>query len=113
MKTPERRQAFSGVVGEQLTLIDPPPFSPQFPPASSLSHTALKLLLSGRPLTHPEFEDLTGSWRLGAYICTLRELCWPVQTNDIPSPSPDCPDRVIAEYLMPSWAINAVGADHE
>ena len=53
MKTPERRQASSGVVGEQLNLIDPPPFSPIWPSPSSLPGKALTLLLAGRTLTHP------------------------------------------------------------
>lgn len=112
MKTPDRRQADSGVVGEQLNLIDPPPFSPQLPPHSTLTAIALDVLLTGRTLTHPEFEDLTGSWRLGAYICELRELQWPVETHEIVSPSKDHPDRVIARYAMPQWVISEVGGQH-
>lgn len=106
MKNPERRQATSGFVGEQLNLIDPPPFSPVFPPPASLTAEALRLLLTGRTLTHPEFEDITGSWRLGAYICTLREMGWPVITIEIPAPTAECPDRYIAKYVMPQWAID-------
>lgn len=42
MKTPERRQASSGV-GEQLHLIEPPPFSPTYPPRSSLPGRAVAM----------------------------------------------------------------------
>jgi hypothetical protein len=112
MKTPERRQAQSGVVGEQLNLIDPPQFCDVFPPPASLTAEALRLLLTGRTLTHPDFEDITGSWRLGAYICTLREMYWPVETQEILCPSPDCPNRVIARYAMPQWVISELGGNH-
>lgn len=106
MKNPERRQATSGFVGEQLNLIDPPPFSPVIPPAASLTFKALKLLLSGRKITHPEFEAITGSWRLGAYIERLRKLRWPVITHEIFSPTRSCADRVIALYALPQWVID-------
>ena len=112
MKTPDRDQASTGVVGEQLALIDPPPFSPQYPPQSSLASVALKTLLGGKAITHPEFEDETRSWRLGAYVFTLRELGWPVVTQEIHSPTPDAQDRVIARYSMPHWVIDAVEVNH-
>lgn len=110
MKTPERRQASSGVWGEQISLFDPPPFSPNLPPSSSLTSKALELLLKGCTLTHPEFEHLTGSWRLGAYILSLRDLGWPVQTIEIASPTKHAPDRVIAMYAMPKWVLQAMEA---
>lgn len=113
MRTPDRDQAESGVVAEQLWLIEPPPFSPQYPQHSSLAHAALLMLLKGRAITHPEFEDETRSWRLGAYIFTLRALGWPVVTQEIHSPSPDAPDRVIARYSLPQWVISATGGKHE
>ena len=112
MNTPDRRQAMSGEVGEQLALIDPPPFSPQYPQQSSLAFAALKTLLSGKAITHPEFEDETRSWRLGAYVFTLRALGWPVITKEIHSPTPDAPDRVIARYSMPHWVIDALEVNH-
>ena len=113
MKTPERRQASSGVVGEQLHLIDPPPFSPTYPKRSTLAGEALSLLLSGRTLTHPEFEGITLSWRLSEPIRALRhDYGWPVETIEIPAPTDDRPDRVIANYVMPQWVLQEVGAAH-
>lgn len=111
MKTPKRRQAISGVVGEQLALIDPPPFCPKYPKRSTLAGEALKLLLSGRTLTHPEFEDITNSWRLSEPIRALRhDYGWPVDTIEIPAPTAERPDRFIAKYKLPHWVIEEVGA---
>lgn len=113
MKTPERRQALSGVVGEQLNLIDPPPFSPTYPKRSSLAGEALALLLAGRTLTHPEFETITASWRLSEPIRALRhDHGWPVVTIEIPAPTAERPDRIIAKYAMPQWVRQEVGAAH-
>ena len=113
MKTPERRQASSGVVGEQLNLIDPPPFSPVYPKRASLAGEALALLLAGRTLTHPEFEGITKSWRLSEPIRALRhDYGWPVVTIEIPAPTAERPDRYIAKYLLPPWVLQEVGAAH-
>jgi hypothetical protein len=106
MKTPDRRQACSGAL-EQLNLIDPPPFSPKWPKRSSLPHVALTALLSGKEWTHPDFEEVTGSWRLAEPIRKLRHhFGWPVLTIEIPSPTTDHPDRVIARYALPRWVID-------
>ena len=113
MKTPVRRQASSGVVGEQLNLIDPPPFSPKYPKRSSLAGEALSVLLKGRTLTHPEFEGMTGSWRLSEPVRALRhDYGWPVETIEIPAPTADRPDRIIARYVMPQWVLEEVGDAH-
>jgi hypothetical protein len=108
MKTPDRRQAKSGA-GDQLHLIEPPPFSPKYPPRSSLAHAALCTLLSGQAITHPAFSHSTESWRLAAYIHVLRQLDWPVETIEIVCPTTDNPGRVIAQYVMPAWVIAEVG----
>ena len=102
MKTPERRQATSGVVGNQLTLIDPPPFCPSWPKHGTLAERALKMLMDGHMIDHPDFELSTESWRLGAVIFTLRTLGWPIETIEIPSPSAHCPTRIIALYKLDS-----------
>jgi len=99
MKTPERHQASSGA-GEQLTLIDPPPFCPTLPKPRSLPHRALQMLVSGKMIDHQDFESLTESWRLAAAIFTLRVLGWPVETIEIPSPTEHCPHRSIALYKL-------------
>ena len=57
-------------------------------------------LMDGRLIDHPEFQDSTQSWRLGAVIFTLRALGWPVETIEVPSPTEHSPDRVIALYRL-------------
>lgn len=86
--------------GEQLSFLEPPPFAPQWPTRGTLADKALGMLMDGRHIDHPEFEDSTQSWRLGAVIFTLRTLGWPVETIEIPSPTKDCPDRTIALYRL-------------
>jgi hypothetical protein len=49
-------------------------------------------------IDHPDFQDVTASWRLGAVVFTLRALGWPVETIEIPSPTAHDPYRVIALY---------------
>jgi hypothetical protein len=99
---------------EQGELFEPPPFSPTYPPRSSLAGEALFLLLAGRTLTHPEFESITGSWRLSEPVRALRhDYGWPVQTIEIPAPTEERPDRTIAKYMMPAWVLREVGAAHE
>jgi hypothetical protein len=113
MKTPERRQATSGV-GKQLNLIEPPPFSPKWPKRSSLAGRALSALLRGERLKHPAFEARTGSWRLAEPVRKLRhDYGWPVETLEIPCPTADNPDRIIGEYLLPAWVVDSVGVRHE
>ena len=112
MKNPDSRQAESGFVGEQLHLIDPLPFSPKKPPASTLTETALVLLLQGRALTTPDFQELTRSWRLAAYVGFLiHRYGWPIESEEVPYS--DEPGRTIARYFMPEWVRQAAGASLE
>lgn len=95
----------------QGKLFEPPPFSPTYPPRSSLAGKALALLLTGRPLTHPEFEAITGSWRLSEFVRALRhDHGWPVETIEIPAPTEERHGRTIAKYMMPPWVLQEVGA---
>lgn len=86
--------------GDQLSFLEPPPFAPHWPTKGTLAYRALGMFMSGEYLDHPAFEDRTQSWRLGAVVFTLRSLGWPVETIEIPSPTPECPDRVIALYHL-------------
>jgi hypothetical protein len=94
--------ALGGVLSkpEQLSFLPPPPFNPQWPTKGTLGDRALKMLMDGRMIDHPDFENSTQSWRLGAVIFTLRTLGWPVETVEIPSPTEQSPDRVIALYRL-------------
>lgn len=109
MKTPDRRQAMSGA-GDQLHLIDPPPFSPKYPPRSSLAYSALCALLSGHAIAQPAFTESTESWRLAAYVHYLKKkLGWPIDSIDIRCPTATNPHRIITQYVMPAWVIAEVG----
>ena len=56
--------------------------------------------MDSRMIDHPDFENSTQSWRLGAVVFTLRTLGWPVETIDIPDPTEQSHDRVIALYKL-------------
>lgn len=110
MKSPRNLGRGSGGNGDaQGELFEPPPFSPIFPTPSTLEGRALAMLLRQMRIEHPDFERATGSWRLGAYVEMLRRKGWPILTDDITSPIPERPDRVIARYRMPDWVIRVLG----
>jgi hypothetical protein len=89
-----------GADGEQLSFLPPPPFSPSWPTKGTLADKALGMFMDGQMFDHPDFESRTESWRLGAVVFTLRSLGWPIETVEVPSPTKDCPDRVIALYRL-------------
>ena len=90
----------AGAFGEQLSILPSPPFCPTWPTRGTLADRALGMLMDGRLIDHPDFENSTQSWRLGAVIFTLRTLGWPVETIEVPSPTAHSPDRVIALYRL-------------
>ncbi len=106
MKNPNSRKASSGV--NQLSFLPEPDFNPIYPTPNTLPARCLSMMLNGQDFTHPEFEAITGSWRLSAVIFTLKGLGWPVESFDLPAPSPECPTRTISRYFLPQEAINAV-----
>ena len=91
-----------GADGEQLSFLPPAPFSPTWPTRGTLADKALGMFMNGRMLDHPEFENITQSWRLAAVVSKLRAFGWPVETIEIPSPTEDMPNRVVALYRLPS-----------
>ena len=115
-KAPTTFQA-SGASGEQLSFLPPPLFCPTWPTKNTLADRALALFLAGRMFDHPTFEGITQSWRLGAVVFTLRALGWPIETIEVPSPTAQCPDRVIALYTLDgkyiSLALAMAGARFE
>ena len=98
-KTPTPCTA-TGVHGEQLSFFPPPPFCPTWPTKNTLADRALGMLMDGRMIDHPDFENSTQSWRLGAVVFTLRTLGWPIESIQIPSPTEQSPERVIALYRL-------------
>ena len=97
---PAHKKRAAAQAYEQLSFLPPPPFCPTWPSRGTLADKALGMLMDGRLIDHPEFEDVTQSWRLGAVIFKLRVLGWPVETIEIPSPTEHKPDRVIALYRL-------------
>ena len=95
-------KALSKTLGEQLSFLPPPPFNPTWPMRGTLADKALGMMMDGRMIDHPDFENTTQSWRLGAVIFSLRTLGWPIETIDVPSPTVDMQSRTIALYHLPA-----------
>lgn len=98
MKNPSRRQAVPGF--EQLSFLPAPEFNPVWPKSQTLPDRCLLMMLGGQSLTHREFLDAAGSWRLAAVVYTLRELGWPIESEEIPAPIADAAERYIARYYL-------------
>jgi hypothetical protein len=88
---------------KQMSFLPEPLYNPKYPPEASLTNKALRLMLTGARVTHPQFEALTGSWRLAGYIHTLKKLEWPVHTEHISIPGNEEGDRnrSIVVYYLP------------
>ena len=71
-----------------------------------MADRALGMLMDGRLIDHPDFQDVTQSWRLGAVIFTLRASGVPVETIEIPGPTEHSPDRISALYRL-DWKYTA------
>lgn len=90
---------------QQLSFLQPPPFTPQWPTPGSMTDLALGWLLAGEALDHPAFQARTKSWRLAAYVADLRAMGWPVDTVPAPAPIAEAPHRTIASYALPARVI--------
>ena len=101
MENPKSRQASSGLVGEQMHLFDPPTFDPIFPNPATLAGKTLTLLLEKSSLTSPQFQEATKSWRLAAYVNSLKDDGWPIASIEIPFTEDR--SRSIARYELPEW----------
>lgn len=106
MQNPDRRQAESGL--KQTSFLPEPDFNPIYPSPRTLPARCLAMMLNGQSFIHPEFEQITGSWRLSAVIFTLKGLGWPVESLDLSAPSPECPTRTISRYYLPRDVIQSV-----
>jgi hypothetical protein len=78
-----------------------PAVLPTWPKRGTLADRALGMLMDGRLIDHPDFENSTQSWRLGAVIFTLRTLGWPVETIEVPSPTDIAPPHHCLYRLDP------------
>ena len=63
-------------------VISTPP-KPRMPLTGTMEHRALSELLARgkRGMTSPEFQAVTGSWRLSAPVHELRRKGWPIATE--------------------------------
>jgi hypothetical protein len=93
---------------KQISFLPEPAFNPTFPTPNTLPAKALSFMLNGKALNHPDFEQVTGSWRLAAVIFTLKELGWPVESYEIAAPTLETPARHISRYFLPQKVIKAV-----
>lgn len=89
----------------QSELFERPAFSPVLPSHASLAAAAADMLLKGREITQCDFLAATRSWRLAAYIFELKQLGWPIEKEETQAPTADHPDRYIAKYRLPQWAL--------
>lgn len=69
-------------------------------PGPGLAQVALRMLMTGQSMTTPDFQAVTGSWRLAAYVRELRALGWPVLSREVSRPIPENPNRHIAAYWL-------------
>ena len=106
MKNPRRDQAEPGF--EQMSFLPAPEFNPIWPNPNTLPARCLSLMLAGKTFTHPEFQEITRSWRLSAVIFTLKGLGWPVESHEIPSATVQCPGRCISRYFLAEKTISEV-----
>lgn len=80
-KTKLTRHTLAGDNGsEQISFLPEPDYNPKLPPKNTLAYRALILMLQGKSISHPDFEDKTDSWRLAAHIHILNKLGWRVKT---------------------------------
>jgi hypothetical protein len=87
--------------GEQLPLMPELEPLPQAPKPGTHPHRILRMLAQGRSLDHRDYIAATDSWRLAAYIETLKnKLGWPVVVSEIAAPCEASPNRHIAVYSL-------------
>lgn len=106
MENPSRRQAEPGF--KQMSFLPEPDFNPVWPTPNTLPARCLSLMLAGQSLTHQEFIDAAGSWRLAAVIFTLKGLGWPIESHEIPAPTIEAPSRYICRYYLNQKTIKEV-----
>jgi hypothetical protein len=86
--------------GEQMALLPEVEQPPQLPRRGTLAHRLLLIFINGARLTHPEFQERTGSWRLAAVVFELGLLGWKVHAVLIPAPTDANQNRSIARYWL-------------
>jgi hypothetical protein len=118
-RTPDQERALAtnnpAIVspGEQLALMPELEIVPVHPSARSLAAALLAMLGRGEALTHPEFMERTGSWRLAAVAFQLGVLGWSIGVEKIHAQSADRPAREIGRYRLLSHHAHALSRGGE
>jgi hypothetical protein len=93
----------------QISFLPEPVFNPKFPSKNTLASRALHMMLCGKKISHPDFEDSTASWRLAAHIFNLNKLGWNVQAIETRHCAPQKPkNRRIYRYFLPRDIIQKI-----
>lgn len=85
------RHITSADYGDKRPLLDS--VNVKFPRVNSLQARSLCRCLKGMMLTHRAFDSATRSYRLGAYVWSLRHKGWTVIDHDETSPTQDIAPR--------------------
>jgi hypothetical protein len=83
----------------QLSFLPPMPLAPTMPTAP-LERRALDFLLAGQAITTPEFQAVTGTWRLSAMVKRLANLGWPIRAAYEAITATDGHRQDIARYSL-------------
>lgn len=78
---------------KQMSFLPEPLYNPKWPKEKTLAMKALNIMLTGKRLSHPQFEANTGSWRLAAHVHILKKLGWPVEIEDCDFADTDLHER--------------------
>jgi hypothetical protein len=80
---------------EQMSFLPAPPLVVIWPSPDTLPANALSRMLTGERINQISFG--LNTWRLAAYVQSLRDAGWPVRSGDIYHPGRT---RPIAEYWL-------------
>ncbi|WP_407280125.1 helix-turn-helix domain-containing protein [Aromatoleum evansii] len=80
-----------------------------FPDPATVKGAVLADLLAGRRITHLDCWREHGSSRLAHHAFKLRELGWPIRTDEIHVPTSDGRKAMIGEYSLPAETIRDAG----
>ena len=88
--------------------------NPIFPTSHSLPGRVLALILSGQKLTHRDFQNHASTYRLSAYIESLRKKGWPVADEWQRAPTNDPTGRMarFKQYFLESDELQELQQEH-
>ncbi len=103
-QTRHSRQALNG--SKQCSMLPEPNFNPKLPEKDTLEYRALILMLQGKKISHRDFDNITNSWRLAAYILKLKKLGWSIEDENVINFSlKQSKIRYIKKYFLSSGII--------